>query len=445
MLNKKISDFIERNNLLDKHKKYLVALSGGADSVALLMLLKQQDYNVEAVHCNFHLRGSESDRDESFCKNYCKKLNVAFHIVHFDTVTYAELHKVSIEMAARELRYNYFERLRNDIGAAGICVAHHRDDSVETVLINLIRGTGIHGLTGISPKNGNIIRPLLGVSRDEIVCFLNSCGQNYVVDSTNLVDDFVRNKIRLNILPLMKEINPAVCENIYKMTNRLREVEKIVEKGLENGGFNAKNIHSIDIKTLKEQPSPEYVLFSLLKRYGYSSAQIEQICDNIDAQAGKVWTSATNQLVFDRGRIIIEKLDYSVPKPMQIPECGVYVCPSGLRIRFDKIGIDGNFKLSKTKEKICLDADKVTFPLTLRTVSNGDKFVPFGMKGFKLVSDFLTDCKKTLFEKRRQLVLTQAGGDIVWVVNERPDNRFRITETTHNALIVSIEDIPRLS
>ena len=443
MLNKKISDFIDKYKLLDKQERYLVALSGGADSVALLLVLKQLGYNIEAVHCNFHLRGDESDRDENFCKELCRKCNVEFHLVHFDTETYAKLHKESIEMAARELRYGYFERLRHDIGAAGICVAHHRDDSVETILINLIRGTGLHGLTGISPRNGYILRPMLCVCHDEIINFLASLNQDYVVDSTNLMDNFVRNKIRLNILPLMKEINPAVNENIFKTSLRLREAEKIIKTSININDIDTEKSHSIEINYVKTQPSPEYFLYYLLSRYGFSPAQIEQISDNLDTQSGKIWKSSTHQLIFDRNRLIIEKTKDDGYKPMRIPETGIYVCASDKKLRVMIKAIDENFIISKNKKCVCLDADKVVFPLTLRTVTVGDKFVPLGMRGTKLVSDFLTDCKKTLFEKRRQLVVTSAGGDIIWVVGERPDNRFRITDTTTKAIILSIEDIPQ--
>lgn len=441
MLSEKVSGFIEKNNLLNKRGKYLVALSGGADSVALLLVMKQLGYKIEAVHCNFHLRGEESDRDEIFCKRLCEELDVDFHITHFDTYAYAGLHKVSMEMAARELRYDYFGKLRRDVGADGICVAHHRDDSVETVIINLIRGTGVHGLTGISPRNGYVIRPLLCVSHDEIVGFLAAVGQGYVVDSTNLVDDVVRNKVRLNIIPLMKGINPAVCENIYKTSLRLREAEKVMENVLGAENVVTDNTHFVDIKKLKATPSPEYVLYYTLSNYGFSSAQVEQIAYNLEAQTGKVWYSPTHQLLFDRGKIIIEKKDGNARKSICIPECGTYIYRSDKKLHVDIKSVDIHFKIIKDKRCAFMDAAKITFPLVLRVADRGDRFVPFGMNGSKLVSDFLTDSKKTLFEKRRQYVVTSAAGDIVWVVDERPDNRFRVTDKTVKVLVLSTEDI----
>ena len=210
----RVEAFIKKERLIIWEGLHLVALSGGADSVALLLVLKQLGCHIEAVHCNFHLRGEESDRDESFVKNLCSEQDIKLHLIHFDTNEYAAVHQVSIEMAARELRYRYFEQLRQDIGAETICVAHHRNDAVETLLMNLMRGAGIHGLTGIHPKNGAIVRPLLCVSRDEIEDYLHARGQAYVTDSTNLQPDVLRNKIRLQLLPLVEEIYAGATENI---------------------------------------------------------------------------------------------------------------------------------------------------------------------------------------------------------------------------------------
>ena len=213
---KKTAGFIHHHQLMEHTGKYIVALSGGADSVALTLLLQQLGYDIEAAHCNFHLRGEESMRDEHFCQALCQQRHIPLHITHFDTVTFAQLHKISIEMAARKLRYAYFNSLMNDLHATGICVGHHQDDSVETLIINLLRGTGIHGLTGIAPKNGHIIRPLLGVTHNEILAELDAMQQDYVTDSSNLCDDVVRNKIRLHVLPLLQTINPSAKACIAK-------------------------------------------------------------------------------------------------------------------------------------------------------------------------------------------------------------------------------------
>ena len=243
----KVDAYIKKYKLLKYSDLYFVALSGGADSVALLLLLKEHGFNVHAAHCNFRLRGAESDRDEAFCVELCRGLGVELHRVHFDTRAYADLHKVSIEMAARELRYGWFAQLCKDLGAAGVCVAHHRDDSVETVLLNLVRGTGLRGLTGIKPLTSHgdrpslsqtshgvcppvrLVRPLLCVSRAEIEAFLAERGQKYVTDSTNLEADVLRNKIRLQVLPMLRELNPAVSENIQRTAENLAEAQEVLD------------------------------------------------------------------------------------------------------------------------------------------------------------------------------------------------------------------------
>ena len=228
-----IQKYIEEKQLFTLHDKVLVALSGGADSVALLRVLLVLGYHCEAAHCNFHLRGEESDRDERFVNELCKGLGVTLHVTHFDTVAYASRHHVSIEMAAREMRYDWFEQLRKERGMAVIAVAHHRDDSVETFLLNLIRGAGINGLKGISPHNGCIVRPLLEVSRQDILDYLRCLRQGYVTDSTNLQDEYMRNKIRLNILPMLRELNPSVSESIAETSRRLTDVSLIYNKEID--------------------------------------------------------------------------------------------------------------------------------------------------------------------------------------------------------------------
>lgn len=410
--------------------------------MALLLILSGLGYDVEATHCNFHLRGEESDRDEDFVKSLCQSRAVPFHLVHFDTLSYASLHKVSIEMAARQLRYNYFEQLRRDIGAADICVAHHRDDSVETVLMNLVRGTGLRGLTGIRPVNGYIKRPLLCLSRQDIESYLASVGQPYVTDSTNLVDDVVRNKLRLNVIPLLKEINPAFSENVSRAAAHVTDavtmldaatveaIKKVVKD--YDGGV------AVDIDKLNSEPSSAYLLYEILRQYGFSPAQIEQIHASLDAPSGRLFASSNHELLIDRGRLLIE-CNLPAIQPQKIIEDGTYVLKSGGRLKVSIQPIDDSFVLSRSSDTVCLDADKIALPLTLRSAAEGDRFVPFGMKGTKLVSDYLTDRKYSLFRKRRQLVLTDASGRIVWLVGERPDNRFRITEESRRALVMTIK------
>ena len=438
----KVSDFIAKHQLLSPDDLHLVALSGGADSVALLLILQQLGYRIEAAHCNFHLRDDESDRDEEFVKSLCKKQNIKLHLIHFDTKEYALLHQVSIEMAARELRYGYFRQLCHDIGAASVCVAHHRDDAVETLLMNLLRGSGIHGLTGIRPKNELIVRPLLCVSREEIEYYLHSIGQDYVTDSTNLKDDVVRNKIRLRVLPLLKEMNPSASDNIIRTAFYLSEAEKVFDHSIaeqkasilqdSQDGFPQK----ISIPSLMQLPSPEYFLQEWLVPYGFNATQVEQIYANLVGESGREFLSQCYTLVIDRDSLVLEPCQASM-KTMKIPEEGLYRYSEN--IRFD-IKRTKDITISKIDDCVTIDASLVQFPLTIRPIQTGDRFCPFGMEGHRLVSDFLTDLKLSILEKRRQLVITDRDGQIIWLVGLRIDNRFRVTEQTKE--ILSLMRVP---
>ena len=456
-MKQRVSEYIRKRGLLKPEGHYLVALSGGAESVCLLLLLKQLGYSVEAIHCNFHLRGEESDRDESFCRQLCDEQQIKLHLVHFDTQAYAQLHKVSLEMAARQLRYRHFAQLCHDAEFHGVCVAHHQDDVVETVLMNLIRGTGIKGLSGIKPLqimsfplNGQddstfqlpIIRPMLCVSRDVITDFLNQIGQTYVTDSTNLIPDVQRNKIRLQVLPLLREINPSVSRNIVETAENLAFADEYLDERVEQDLFGmydeitlmaAPNTLSIPVSRVNS----EYLLYRMLNPYGFTSAQIKQIYSRLDAPTGTEYYSDTHILVFDRGRLLIEETGKKPFREMRIPEEGIYMISDDAKIKIERVPLEEGFQIPSASDVIAVDADKLQMPLTVRLAKEGDRFVPFGMKGSKLVSDFLTDQKLSLLEKRRQLVIADSTDKILWIVSRRPDNRFRITDTTRTILRIS--------
>lgn len=441
---RKVKGYIESNKLLDKRGKYIVALSGGADSVCLLLVMKALGYSVEAAHCNFRLRGEESDRDENFCRSLCGSHAIPFHLVHFDTREYAQLHKISIEMAARNLRYSYFDSLCRDLEASGICVAHHRDDNVETVLLNIVRGTGIQGLTGIHPKNGLIIRPLLCVSREEIVDYLNANSQLYVTDSTNLINDVKRNKIRLDVLPLLEQLNPSVRESISNMTQWLNDVVKMtdyaVTERLNEISFQPQCASvAIRLSALKQSVSPQYILYKWLSVHGFTSSLISSLPSLEDMRIGQTWRCGERILAVDRDSLIIgEYVDTSYR--LRIPEEGKYVIDEESFISFEKSEKDDDFAIDRHRSTATLDADKVRFPLTFRHYADGESFFPFGMKGRKLISDYLTDKKKNAFQRNRQMVLCDADGNIVWLVNERPDNRYCVTDKTINVLVVRYKE-----
>ena len=455
MLNK-IKRFIASEHLLRVDALYLVALSGGADSVALLLCLKELGYRVEAVHCNFHLRGEESLRDEQFCEDLCQRENIPLHKVHFDTQAYADLHKVSIEMAARELRYRYFFQLKEALGADGVCVGHHKEDSVETILINLVRGTGLSGLMGIRPLNNDVIRPLLCVTRQEIEDYLQKYAVSFVIDSTNLVDDVVRNKIRLNVLPQLSEINPSVTDAILATANHLSEVDAIVQESLKSalgkaisfvGSASQVSLNSLsnepfqlDLSVVRAFPSPSYLLFYILKPLGFSSSQIAEMVSHLDGQTGQLWYSSTHEITHDRGVFMVLPREETEPHQLVIPETGRYVYDEQLSLRLTEraLTVSSNVSFSKNPMIVDLDAASIRFPLTLRRIAEGDRFTPLGMRGTQLVSDFLTNLKRNRFEKRNQLVLLDATGTILWVLGLRINDRFKLTPQSTSCLQIEM-------
>ena len=428
MLKNRVQKFIEEKDMFCLKDKVLVALSGGADSVALLRVLLSLGYACECAHCNFHLRAEESNRDERFVRDLCGKHAVPLHVVHFETEAYAREHHLSIEMAARSLRYEWFELLRLERGAAVIAVAHHRDDSVETFLLNLVRGTGIDGLKGISHTNGHVVRPLLQESRESILAYLQAIGQNYVTDSTNLQDEYMRNKIRLNILPLLKELNPSVMETIQDTSFRLSEVANIYHQNREevlrrHVSVSTESLQTLRITDVLNDVAPVSLLHELLFPLGFNSSQIRDIhrCMTVP-QSGKRFRSKEWEVVRDREELLIHKIGIEESLP---------------ELRVEEVERTDGFVIPKDKHIACLDADKVRQPLSLRKWRVGDKFVPFGMTGQKKVSDYLTDKKFSILEKERQWVVC-SGEDIVWLVNERTDNRFRVTEKTARVLKVQV-------
>lgn len=456
MLNK-VKTYIDTHKLLRPDGRYIVGLSGGADSVALLLILKELGYYVEAAHCNFHLRGKESQRDEEYCINLCREQDVKLHLTHFQTTEYAEFYKVSIEMAARTLRYNYFETLRQNIGADAVCVAHHRDDSVETVLLNLVRGTGLRGLMGIRPRNKHIIRPLLACSKADIEAYLAAKEQAFVTDSSNLVADVKRNKLRLEVVPTLKEINPSFDETIMKMSESIGEAQKIINVSLksafasivsvENGDADTLFSHlqdgtpkqalpnlRIDIAALQSYVSPEYFLFYLLIPYGFTSPQVRNIASSLSSETGKEYITDSYTLLFDRKVILVLQREKTAPKPLKLPETGKYIYSEHCSIEIKEEAVDCNFTIPTASNEIVVDKAKVHFPFVLCRAATADRFRPFGMRGSKLVSDYLTNLKVDAVSKRKQLVLVDGNGEIMWLVGHRSSETYRIGSTTTTAL-----------
>jgi len=418
MLKRKVKQFIEHEGLLEKGDKVLVGLSGGADSVALLRVLLQLGYTCEAAHCNFHLRGAESNRDEAFVTDLCQQLNVPLQVKQFQTKAYAKKKGISIEMAARDLRYDWFARTAEKLDCAVIAVAHHQDDSIETFLLNLIRGTGLKGLRGMHPEHFGVIRPLLCVNREEVLDYLKHLKQPYVTDSTNLQTDFTRNKIRLELLPLLESINPAIKQRLLLTMDHLKEALLIYYKGIFDGMMRVMDEKGINIEKLLAEPSPQSLLYEYLSPSGFNESQISDIMQALKRQSGKVFTSKDVRVIKDRTHLIME--DIEEPTPPELEQ--------------EELPYTPDFKIPKDKDVACIDADKLKGDVNVRLWEHGDWFIPFGMKGKKLISDFLTDLKKSVSEKDQQYLLC-CGDEVVWVIGERIDNRYRVDNHTKRVII----------
>ncbi len=439
-MKEKIAQYIEQHNLLHSNGIVIVALSGGADSVALLSILNSMKYKCHAIHCNFHLRGPESVRDEKFADELCKKFNVPLTVVNFDTKEYARKNNLSIEMAARELRYNYFECMREKLNAQAIAVAHHCDDSAETVLLNLIRGTGLKGLHGIRPKNGYIVRPLLCVGRNEILKYLQDKGIGYVTDSSNMQTDYTRNKIRLELLPLMQQINPSIRQSIAATAERIAEAEVIYKKAIDEAVERIKNGNEINITKLQQEPAPATLLHEILAPMGFNSTQVTEINNACNGTSGKRFECKSWIVVKDRNKLILLPKQTEEFTAVRVPEQGTITLKKGT-LQLKKEIFSGI--ISRSRNKVCLDYDTLTQPLTLRQTKAGDRFIPFGMKGKKLISDYLTDRKRNIIEKNEQLVITDANDNIVWLVNERPAAPFCVTDKTRTILSIEWMEIKK--
>lgn len=423
---------IADTKLLDPNLSLFVGVSGGADSVCLLRLLQESGLPTTALHCNFHLRGGESDRDQHFVEKLCLQFHIPLIIKDFCTIEYALQSKSSIEMAARELRYQWFDEMIAQHAVQGIAIAHHREDQAETLLLNLIRGTGIRGLAAMPPRNGNIIRPLLPFSRQEILDYLAEIKQDYVTDSTNLEREAQRNILRLDVIPLLQSINPQAVSNIASAAEHVQEILPYTQQAIGEAIDSCKtDKNTVDIHLLLEKESPASLLHEWLHPAGFNSQQVTQILANIQGVSGAHYESKTHTLLRDRGLLILNELE----EPSK-PEVKQKI------VRIDKINALELLKQYPLgKEYAYIDADKLKGKLTLQPASQGMRFKPFGMHGAsRLVSDYLTDLKYNLFDRKKQHVLMD-GEDIVWLVGLRSDERYRVTKETQRILILQATNL----
>lgn len=437
-----VYQFIEREKLFSHKDKIAVGLSGGADSVALLAVLCDLGYECVALHCNFHLRGEESMRDEHFVEQWVKSLGIAYRKVDFDTTAYATEKKISIEMAARELRYNWFAQQKEELGASCIAIAHHSDDVVETFLINLTRGSGIHGLTGIKPKNGDIVRPLLCVSRKDILRYLKKKGLEHVEDSTNQESVYTRNKFRNKIIPLLEEINPSFKGSLLQTIANLRNTEDYLTHKVEKAQKTLliqkeDSVWHISIEQLRKEGNAPFLLYELLQPYGFTSSTVSNIAEGLTGESGKTYHSEFFTLQKDREVLILYKTEDCQTNDIWVEE-GTPTIETPIPLDFC-IEEASTVQIEKDKKFCYLDYDKLEFPLKIRKWKQGDYFVPFGMKGKKKLSDYFVDKRFSIYQKN-QCWLLLSGNQIVWLIGERSDECYRVTSETKKILKIAMRE-----
>lgn len=432
----RIAEYITNERLLSPACRVVVGLSGGADSVALLAILTNLGYDCVACHCNFMLRGDESVRDRNHAFGIASRLQATFVETTFDTTGYAKQKGISIEMAARELRYEWFEQMRIEHQAEAIAVAHHRDDNAETVLLNLVRGTGLAGVTGMSARNGRVVRPLLCASRDELTAYLQQANLDYVTDSTNLQSLYTRNKIRLEVMPLLREINSAADACIERSIAHLRSSEKFYRAAIDEWQQRVCITRGdelyIDLNLLHTSPDAATLMFEIATPRGFNASQIADMAA-LQQLSGRQFLSATHRAVSHSNNIIITPLATDTTSPILATwQAGDTTTQHGITPTYCDAE---NFAIIKDKSAACFDLDRVKFPLVLRRWQQGDSFVPFGMKGRKKVSDYFNDHKFSLIDKDNALLLCDSE-KILWIVGERSCNDARITDSTQKVLLL---------
>ncbi|MFC2152824.1 tRNA lysidine(34) synthetase TilS, partial [Bacteroidota bacterium] len=432
--------FIDSNELCSKTDRILLGISGGIDSVCMFHLFNQLEIPIGIAHCNFQLRDDESEQDEHFVSNLANEYDLPFFSKRFDTEEIAKKEGISIQMAARDLRYDWFEEIRNKFDYDYIAIAHNRDDVIETFLINLTRGSGIKGLTGIKSKSGKIIRPLLFASRNEIVEYIDKNDLSFREDSSNSSVKYSRNLIRNEIIPLFEKINPKFRETITENISRLKEVKKIyvdnVEKTRQLIMHEENKRILINLEQLKQLDPLSSFLYEFLKPFGFSNLQVSDIIESLDGIPGKQFFSLTHRLIKDRIDLIIEEIS-AVDKKFYYIDTDTETIHSPLSLNFSKIEINNDFKIDKNNSLGFFDLDKIQFPLILRKWKKGDYFMPLGMSNLKKLSDFFIDSKLSLSDKENTWIL-ESSNKIIWIVGLRIDERYKINENTRNILRIEI-------
>ena len=436
--------YIEKNGLFTHDDRVLLTVSGGVDSMVMLSLFTRCGYRVGVAHCNFQLRGAESDEDEVLVAEEAARLGVECYNKRFDTLTEMERTGESMEMAARRLRYAWFEELCNEHGYTVVAVAHHADDSVETFFINLLRGTGLRGLTGISKQIGRIVRPLMFATRKEILEYAVANKIPYREDSSNRSTKYLRNKVRLGLVPRIREINPKFTSLMRHNIDRLSDAQRFIDHAIERirdlAVTSDGEIDTIHVDRIDAAFPREFVIYELLSSaYGFKGDVIDSLCRALEQGAtGRRFYSRERVACIDRGTVVVAPIADDDPCVCEVDEGAVRSYCGNAVLYYELADIDTIEDFGVPEHAAQVDADKLRYPLTLRRWREGDWFVPFGMTGRKKVSDFLTDAKVSVAEKQRQFVLL-SGDDIVWLVGRRIDDRYRLTEETENVLRITKE------
>jgi tRNA(Ile)-lysidine synthase len=434
--------YIREKALFGPEEKVLLAVSGGIDSVVLLHLFATAGFSFGVAHCNFGLRGEESDADEAFVKKLAKKYKAPVHTEQFETAAFAEREKISVQMAARVLRYEWFGRLLRAEGYAYVATAHHLNDTVETVLLNLTRGTGIAGLHGILPKNGRTIRPMLFVDKETLYDFVVENQLVWREDSSNETNQYGRNLVRNEVVPLLKGLNPNLEETLAHSVERIGAVERIfaarVEALRQTALRTDGEVHYLSLAALRAEPEPVVELGELLKDYHFPYAQVLDVAAALDAEPGKRFDSPTHTLVKDRDQLVITPKSLATFHTGKLDAGQPGFGNEVLQLAAQTLPVAG-YKISPSPKVAALDLQTLKFPLRIRRWKEGDWFCPLGMTSKKKISDFLIDEKVPLNLKERVWVLL-SGDSVAWIIGHRIDNRFKITDKTEQVYQLKMEN-----
>ena len=432
----KLTAHINTNVPFLKDKKLLIAISGGLDSVVLYHILTSLNFDISLAHCNFNLRGKESDLDEEFVNNLSQKTSNQIFIKSFDTEKYSKDNKLSTQIAARELRYTWFQELVEKHNFDYILTAHHADDNLETFLINLTRGTGLEGFTGIPKINGNIVRPLLPFSREEILKYAKENKIEWREDASNASTKYTRNKLRHQVIPVLKEINPSLLSSFEKTLENLQESQQILEDRIDEVSSEIietkEAITKINIDKIQQLSNPKAYLYQLLKNHSFT--EWNDVYDLLSAQSGKQVFSKTHRLLKDRDFLMLTKKEVSsfIKDSFEITENQSKITQP-IQLTFEEIQENS----TENKQTIYVDKDLLKYPLLVRKWQNGEYLYPTKMQGKKKLSKFFKDDKFSLLEKENTWLLCNADNEIIWVINHRQDRRFSTTSSTRKTLKIT--------